>query len=71
MLHGQSPDCRMLPDIKGCTDTALAVNKVGEGEGQVGRLLQRPLRPVERLDVPFAQTDEITRQQITETKKLF
>ena len=56
----------MLSDVDGGADEALAVHEVVEREGEVRGLLQRPLRAVERLNVPFSEPDEITGEQISE-----
>ena len=60
-MHGKSPDSRVLSDVDGGANEALAVHEVVEGEREVRSLLESPLRTVERLDVPSAQTNEIPR----------
>ena len=68
-MHGKPPDCRMLSDVYRGADKTLAVHEVWEGEGEVRGLLQRPLRTIERLDVPFSESDEVARQQVSKRKK--
>ena len=57
MLVGESAHGGVLAHVDRRAHRALAVDKVGEGEGEVAAL--RLLRPVERLDEPFAQSEKM------------
>ena len=70
VMHRQASNRRMLSDVDGGADEALAVHEVVEREGEVRGLLQRPLRAVEWLHVPFSKPDEITGEQISEKRFL-
>ena len=60
VVEGEAADGRVLPDVDGGADGALAVDEVLEGEGEVRRLVQRLVgRPVERLHEPLAQPGKV------------
>ena len=64
MVGTEPPDCRVLPHVHTGADCALAVHEILEGEAEVGRLvLSRLLHTFERLDEPFAESDELSAEQ--------
>ena len=64
MVGTEPPDCRVLPHVHTGADCALAVHEILEGEAEVGRLvLSCLLHTFERLDEPFAESDELSAEQ--------